>query len=179
MASDLNEPTLSSKTVFSGHLITVRQDEVRLPNGATTEREIVVHPQTIAVLPLLDDGRIVFVRQYRKPAERTLLEVPAGGIDEGESPEQAVRRELQEETGYAIAHLEHLCSFYPTPGYSNEFMHLYKATGLTPGTPTEETDTLEVVRMSAAEARDDVRRGKIIDAKTIAALAFIEGGLPG
>lgn len=166
------EPTIASEIVFQGNLIQVRKDTVRLPNGKTTDREIVVHSEVIAVLPVLDDGRIVFVRQFRKAAESVLLEIPAGGIDGDESPEEACRREMKEETGYGVDSLQHLATFYTSPGFTTEKMHLYRATGLTPGEPTEETDQIEVVLLSPEEAQEHAQRGEMADAKTLLALAL-------
>jgi ADP-ribose pyrophosphatase len=165
------ETTISSETVFQGKLVTVRKVEVRLRGGSTTTREIVEHQQVIAVLPRLDDGRIVMVRQYRKPAEAVTLEVPAGGIDGDETPEEAVRREMIEETGYRVGSLRHIASFYTSPGFTTELMHLYEATDLQPGEPTEETDQIEVVLLSPDEARAQLQ-GTNADGKTLLALQF-------
>lgn len=170
------EPTIESQTVFSGSLITVRRDTVRVPGGKQAKREIVVHPDVVAILPVLDDGRFVFVRQYRKAVDRVLVEAPAGGIDPGETPEEAARREMVEETGYRIGALERLCSFYTSPGFTTEFMHLYRATGLEPGTPTEDTDEIEVVLLTLAGAWERVRSGEIADAKSLLALCYAGPG---
>jgi len=164
------EETVAREVVFSGKLITVRKETVSLPSGKTATREIVVHPEVVAILPVLDDGRLVLVRQYRKSVDRILLEIPAGGVDDGESPEDAVRREMVEETGYRVAATEHLCTFYTSPGFTTEKMHLYRATGLSPGEPTEETDQIEVVLMGPEEAASQVGQGEIEDAKTILAI---------
>ncbi len=173
------EITVKSEMAFEGSLVQVRKDSVRMHDGETTTREIVVHPQVIGVLPILEDGRIIFVRQYRKAAERILLEIPAGGIDDGETPEDAVRREMIEETGYRVGTLERLCSFYTSPGFTTEYMYLYQATGLTPGEPTETTDQIEVVPLSVEEAVARYRAGETADAKTILALTYALGtGLP-
>jgi ADP-ribose pyrophosphatase len=176
MAGIESEDTVSTELVFEGKLISVRRDTVRLPNGKTTEREIVEHAPTIAVLPVLDDGRIVMVRQFRKAAEREMLELPAGGIDGEESPADAVRREMKEETGYDVGDLTFLCSFFTSPGFTTEFMHLYRATNLTPGTPTESTDQIEIELLSPEDLRARMRSGEIVDAKTILGLSFgLEG----
>lgn len=166
------EPTLTSETVFDGRLIEVRRDTVRLPNGKTTAREIVVHPEVIAVLPVLPDGRLVFVKQYRKAADRILLEIPAGGIDGDETPEDAVRREMIEETGYRIGTLERLGGFFTSPGFTTEYMHLYRATDLLPGEATEESDQIEVLALSRDEALKHLDAGEMDDAKTILALMW-------
>src|SRR5947209_2381816 len=105
------EETIERETAWEGKLITVQKETVRLPDGRTTVREIVVHPEVVAILPVTDDGRLVLVRQYRKAAERVLLEFPAGGVDDGETAEEAVRREMIEETGYRVADVERLCGF--------------------------------------------------------------------
>jgi ADP-ribose pyrophosphatase len=167
-----SEPTVRNETVFSGKLIEVRKVTVQLPNGTTIDREIVVHPEVIAVLPLLDDGRIVLVRQFRKAAEKVLLEVPAGGVDAGESPEDAVRREMIEETGYRVGSVRKLSSFYTSPGFTTELMHLYEARDLQPGDATEETDQIEVVLLTPEEALERVESDDVADAKTLLALKY-------
>jgi ADP-ribose pyrophosphatase len=179
MADIQPEPTLSSETVFSGKLIDVRKDRVRLPNGKSTEREIVVHPEVIAVVPVLDDGRVVFVRQYRKAADRVLLELPAGGIDAGETAEEAVRREMVEETGYRVGSTRFLTRFYSSPGFTTELMHLFLATDLEPGDATEETDQIEVVTLSVDEALRRMNGGEMADAKTILGVLFYARTLAG
>jgi ADP-ribose pyrophosphatase len=168
------EPTVKSETVFSGHLIDLRKDTVRLPSGKTTEREIVVHPQVIAVIPVLDNGNLVFVRQYRKAADRILLEVPAGGIDGDETPEDAVKREMVEETGYRVGQARRLTGFFTSPGFTTEYMHLFLATDLQPGQPTEPTDQIEVVELSRDEAMKRLEDGEMADAKTILALLYYD-----
>jgi ADP-ribose pyrophosphatase len=167
-----SEPTVRTETVFSGKLIEVRKVTVQLPNGTTIDREIVTHPEVIAVLPLLDDGRIVLVRQFRKSAEKVLLEVPAGGVDAGESPEDAVRREMIEETGYRVGSVRKLSSFYTSPGFTTELMHLYEARDLQPGDATEETDQIQVVLLTPEEALERVESDDVADAKTLLALKY-------
>jgi ADP-ribose pyrophosphatase len=167
------EETLESRIEFAGKLISVRVDTVRVGLGSTTVREIVIHPEVVAILPVLEDGRVVMVRQFRKAAERVLLEIPAGGIDEDETAEQAVRREMKEETGYDVDRLRLLCRFYTSPGFTTELMHLYRADDLVPGEATEETDQLEVEAISVEDARARVAAGEIVDAKTILALQFM------
>lgn len=172
MTSIEPEPTVATQTVFSGRLINVRKDTVQLPNGTKTDREIVVHSEVIAVLPVLDDGRIVLVRQFRKAAEKVLLEVPAGGIDGDETPEDAVRREMIEETGYRVGSMKKLTSFYTSPGFTTELMHLYEAHDLQPGVATEETDQIEVVLMMPHEALKRLEADDTADAKTLLALKY-------
>lgn len=171
------EQTLSSETVYSGKLVDVRKETVRLPNGKTTTREIVVHPEVVAIIPVLDDGRLVFVRQYRKAVDKILLELPAGGIESGEDPEDAVRREMEEETGYRVGTVKVLTSFYTSPGFTTELMHLCSATELQPGTPTEETDQIEIEELTVEEAMERMKTGEMQDAKTILGLLMYERGI--
>jgi len=166
------EVTLDSQTVYAGRLIEVHKDTVRLPNGATTSREIVLHPEVVVMLAVLKDGRLVMVRQYRKAVDRVLVELPAGGIDPGETAEDAVRREMIEETGYRAGALQHVTSFYSSPGITTELMHLYTVTQLTPGSPTEESDQLEVVLVTLEEALGRIQRETAWDAKTLLALLW-------
>lgn len=166
------EDVLHRETAFHGKLIDLRVDTVRLPNGKETEREVVVHPEVVAMLPVLEDGRLVLVRQYREAVGRILLEAPAGGIDGDETPEEAVRREMKEETGYAVGSMELLSTFYTSPGFTTEKMYLYRLRDLTPGEATEENDQLEVVLMTPEEAWQAVQRGEMADAKSILALAL-------
>jgi ADP-ribose pyrophosphatase len=174
-----SEQTLTTETAFEGKLIDVRRETVRLSNGETTIREIVVHPDVVAVLPILADGRIVFVRQYRKAVDRILLEVPAGGVDEGETPEDAVHREMVEETGYRVGDAVFVTSFYTSPGFTTENMHLFLARDLKAGKATEESDQIEVEELTLSEARERWRAGEIADAKTILAMLWYEQHLAG
>jgi ADP-ribose pyrophosphatase len=169
------EEVLHSTTAFHGALIDLRVDTVRLPNGKETKREVVIHPEVVAMLPVLEDGRLVLVRQYREAVARTLLEVPAGGIDGDETPEAAARREMKEETGYDVGSMDLLATFYSSPGFTTEKMHLFLLHDLTPGTPTEENDQIEVVPMTPEDAWEAVSRGEMADAKSILALALYRG----
>jgi ADP-ribose pyrophosphatase len=168
------EPTIESQTIYRGRVVNLRVDTVRLPNGGLTRREIVEHPNSVCVVPLDDQGRVLLVRQYRKPAERTLLEVPAGGVEEGEEPDGCVQRELQEETGYSAEHIQHIASFWTTPGFCTELMHTYLATGLKPGTLKQEADEdIQLVRVPLRDVPGLIRRGEIQDAKSIASLLMV------
>jgi len=123
----LTEKRIESQIVFSGKILHVRLDRVLLPNGNESTREVVDHPGAVAIVPVTDDGRVILVRQYRYPVEEILLEIPAGKLDSGEAPEECALRELEEETGFRAGKLEKLTSFYSTPGFSNEILHLYLA----------------------------------------------------
>lgn len=167
------ETTLSSETVFEGRIFRVRVDTVRLTDGKTAVREVVEHPGAAAVLPLDGQGRVLLVSQFRKPVEEVLWEIPAGKLEAGEDPWDCARRELEEETGYKCQQLEHLMSFYSSPGFSNEKIYVFLASGLTPGVPGGD-EKVELVPLELAEALAAIRSGQIRDAKTIAALLALQ-----
>ena len=168
------EPTIDSRLAFQGRLVNVRIDTIKLPGDRTSEREIVEHAQCVCVVPLDGDGNVVMVRQYRKPVEKSLLEVPAGSVDEGETPEEAVVRELQEETGYTADRIEHLSSFWTCPGFCTELMHAYVATNLSPGTMhPDEDEIIQVIKVPQEKVLAMVRSGDIRDAKSIASLMLL------
>jgi len=172
--SERIEKTVSSEFPFTGHLIRVRADEVILPNGRKTLREIVVHPGAVAVVAVAD-GKVLVERQYRHAAGKVLWEVPAGTLKIGESPKECAERELLEETGYEAESMEELAYFYVAPGYSTEVMHIFLATGLRKkGASLEEDETIEVKVIPIKEALDMVRSNEIEDAKTIIALLLAE-----
>ncbi len=170
-----SEPTISTKRIYEGSIINLRVDTVRMPSGNNATREIVEHSHAVCIVPIDDDGNVVLVRQYRKPAEDALLEVPAGGVEEGEVSEEAVLRELQEEIGYTADHLEHLASFWVAPGWATEYMHAYLATGLSASKlQGDEDENIEVVRLPFDEAVAMFKTGEINDGKTIAALLLAQ-----
>ena len=166
-----NEPTISSRSIFQGRIIHVRVDTVRLQNGRESAREIVEHAPSICVVPVDADGNVLMVRQYRKPADSFLLEVPAGGIEPGEEPEAAARRELQEEIGHAAASLVPLTAFWLAPGWCTEYMYAFLATELTPATlKSDDDEFIDVVRVPLHSVPDEIARGAIEDAKSVASL---------
>ena len=170
------EKTISSQLIYDGRAIRVRVDTVETANGRTSTRDIVEHADCIAVIAVDADDNILLVKQFRKPIEKDLLEIPAGGIDEGEGPVTAVEREMREETGYFPKNVERLGGFYSTPGYCSEYLYLYLATDLIPSRLfAEDTEGIEVIRVPVTEIRELVKQGKIQDAKSIAGLlAFLE-----
>ncbi|NEW06163.1 NUDIX hydrolase [Paenibacillus sp. SYP-B3998] len=164
------EITLSSEPIFKGRVISLQVDTVQLPNGEQAKREIVKHPGAVAVIPLLDDKMIV-VEQYRKPLEKSQVEIPAGKLDEGEEPLQAALRELEEETGYRSEHVKHVSSFYTSPGFADEIVHLYVAEQLIKGEiHLDEDEFLECEAITLEEAQRYIHEGRISDAKTILAV---------
>lgn len=151
----------------------VLRKTVRLPSGVQSTREIVHHPGAVVILPILDDGRICLIENFRISLERRLIELPAGTLDPGEDPLSAAHRELTEETGHRAASMERLLMMYPSPGILDEKMHLFVATGLTPG--AMDLDEGEDIRLHPAtwdEALAMVRDNRIEDAKTVAGLLF-------
>jgi len=144
--------------------------------GRETTREIVEHADCVAVVVVDADNNVLLVNQFRKPVEKELLEVPAGGIDPGEDPETTVRRELREEIGYLPRRLERLGGFYSAPGYCSEYLYLYLATDLTPSRlHAEDTESIELVRVPITQIPGLIASGKICDAKSIAGLlTFLE-----
>lgn len=162
---------LKSEVVYPGRAFTVRRDTLRLPNGRETRYDIVEHPGSVIILPLDEQGNILFVRQYRHAVRQDLLELPAGVLDEGEDAETCARRELREETGMAAGHLEFIGGFYLAPGYSSEFMYAYLATNLrTDPLEGDSDEFLSVETIPVATALEMARQAKMPDAKSLAVL---------
>lgn len=171
----LLERGLTQESVFRGKMLKIRVDTVALPNGEIATREIVEHPGAVAILPVTEKGEVVLVRQFRYPVNRVTLELPAGKLEWGEEPEATARRELAEETGLKAERLERLTELMPTPGYSNETIILYKATGLTETDAKPDADELvETLTVPLADALAMVRRGAIQDSKTIVGLLWLQ-----
>jgi ADP-ribose pyrophosphatase len=170
------EETLSSRTVYDGRAVKLRIDTVRMPSGRETTREIVEHSDCVAIIAVDDKDNILLVNQFRKSVEKELLEIPAGGIDPGETPEDCVRRELREETGFLPRKVERLGGFYSSPGYCTEYLHLYLATDLVSSPlQAEDSESIRLVRMPLAQIPGLIASGSICDAKSIAGLLiFLE-----
>lgn len=169
--NEFEEITVSTKQIFEGRVISLQVDEVKLPNGELSTREIVKHPGAVAIIALVND-RMIFVEQFRKPLEKNQVEIPAGKLDPGEEPLEAAKRELVEETGYTCASLSHLCSFYTSPGFANEILHIYVAEGLTADgdLQLDEDEFLECQTLSFEEAQRYIQEQRISDSKTIFAV---------
>ncbi|WP_410768288.1 NUDIX hydrolase [Fontibacillus sp. BL9] len=165
----LNEKTISTEPVFSGKVISLQIDTVELPDGSRATREIIRHPGAVAVLAV-KDGRLLLVDQFRQAMGRCELEIPAGKLEKGEDPLEAAQRELQEETGYRCGKISLLHSFYTSPGFADEIIHLYLAEELTAGEMApDEDEFLEVIEASFEEVQQYIAEGRIADAKTILA----------
>lgn len=165
------EITTSQEYLYFGRVINLRIDNVRLPDGMPARREIVEHRDAVTIIPMDNDGNVLLVRQYRKAVEQELLEAPAGVMNEGETPEDAARRELAEETSLAAAAWQRLAGFYSTPGFSNEYLHIFLALDLSPAeaTPDEDED-ISLHWLPLADALAMIETGELRDAKTIAGL---------
>ncbi len=162
--------TLSIETVFEGRIFDIRIDTIR-EGDIEYKREIVVHAGSAVIVPVFEDGTIALVRQYRHAAGGYQLELPAGGIEPGETFEQAAARELEEEVGFKTGKIEKLTEFYVSPGFLTEKMHVFLATSLTKTTQSLDDDEIvEIVRLPLAEAVEMTRDGRIEDAKTIVGL---------
>ena len=165
----LDEPTIESRRIYDGRIIGVRVDTIRLPDGGTSQREIVEHGASVVVVPVDEQGRVILVRQYRKPPEKALLEAPAGGLEEGETPEEGALRELQEEIGFIPGSLQGMGGFWMAP--CTEYMHAFIATDLTQSTlPPDEDENIEVEPVPLGQVPELIRSGEIQDSKSIAAL---------
>jgi ADP-ribose pyrophosphatase len=172
---DLEEHCIRSDTIADGGMLTVKRDQVRLPNGHESQREYVLHPGAVVVVPLLANGNIILEKQFRYPLHQVFIELPAGKIDAGENILVTGQRELLEETGYTADDWINLGHQHPCIGYSNEVIHMYLATGLTAGEHRRDVDeALEVFEMSFDDCLAMVQRGEITDGKTIVALFFAE-----
>jgi ADP-ribose pyrophosphatase len=169
----MSEETLYSKKVFKGELFSVRVDEISMLDGVICTREIVEHGDAVAVVPIDKDGNILLVKQYRTAAGKDLLEIPAGGIEQGENPLDTVKRELQEEIGYLPNKITSLGGFYASPGYNTEYLYLYFASDLVPAKlHAEDTDSIEVVPVPIKSITDYIKSGKICDSKSIAGILY-------
>ena len=170
----LRETVLTSEQVFNGSRIKVRVDEVAMADGRRARREVVEHPDAVVILALRDDGNIAFVRQWRHPTGRPLLELPAGRVDPGESPEQTARRELREEVGLDPARLDYARGFYVAPGFADEFLHGFIARDCTESPlEADEDEELIVEWKPLGEAIELIDSGEIIDAKSVILLQYL------
>ncbi len=172
---NLAEKTLEKNTIYTGRIITVRNDTALLPNGKTAGREVVEHPGGVTIAALTPEGELLFVRQYRYPYGEELLELPAGKLERGEDPLESGKRELREETGASAQHFHDIGKFYPTPGYCGEIIHMYFASGLTFGEQDLDADEfLTMQRIPLAEAVRMVLENEIRDGKTQAAVLKVD-----
>lgn len=162
------EKTVSSEKIFKGRIIDVRVDKVSLPNGEISTREIVGHPGGVGIVAITDDDKIIMVKQFRKPLERAIYEIPAGKLDPGEEVEVCGRRELTEETGATAETFEYLGYMYPSPGFTDEVTHIYLATGLNFGKASpDEDEFLDIEFFPIDKVREMIMNNEINDGKTV------------
>lgn len=172
---------VSSRRIYTGRVLNLDVDTVRFPDGSTGELEIVRHSGASAILPFLsdpmgEDPQILLIRQYRYAADGFIYEVPAGRLDAGESPDACARRELREETGCTAERIEHVYTFFTTPGFIDERIHAFIATGLTRGVAEREKDEFaSVEQMPLSRALEMIRDERIVDAKTALTILHVAG----
>lgn len=168
---DLEEKFIKTEHVFDGRLLKVRKDTVLLPNGKEATREWIEHPGAVAVVPILNDGRIAMVKQYRYPMGKITLEIPAGKLDQGEAPDKCVARELKEETGYTANKIRKIATIGTTMAFSNEVIHLYIAEDLVEGEACpDEDEFINVEKYTKEELHTMIKDGMIDDAKSLVAI---------
>ena len=162
------------RNIYTGKVVTLNVDTVRLPNGVTVDLETIRHPGAAAVVPIKDDGTVVLIRQFRHAAGGFIYEIPAGKLSPGEDPLHCAARELEEEVGYRASSFELLSSIFTAPGFADEVIHVYKATGLTTGRQQLDRDeVLEIVEMPLHLAIERILDGTIRDGKTIVGLQAV------
>jgi ADP-ribose pyrophosphatase len=175
--SKLEEKTIKSEEIFSGKIVSLHLQEVELPNGKTSKREIIKHPGAVAIIAVTNENKIIMVEQYRKALERTIVEIPAGKLEKGEEPASCARRELEEETGYECESLELVTSFYTSPGFADEIVHVFLAKGLTVkenSAALDEDEFVNLEELTLEEALQYIKDQKIYDAKTIYAVQYLQ-----
>ncbi|MCH7321145.1 NUDIX hydrolase [Solibacillus sp. MA9] len=171
------ERTIQSTPIFNGKVISLKVDDVTLPNGATSKREIINHPGAVAVIAITEDNKLLLVEQYRKALERSIIEIPAGKLEKGEMPIMTARRELEEETGYTTDDLTFVQAFATSPGFADEIIHIYVAKNLTKlevAAELDEDEFVELMEVTVQEAEAMVADERIYDAKTAFAILWMK-----
>ncbi|URM34216.1 NUDIX hydrolase [Cytobacillus firmus] len=175
--SRLEEKTIKTEKIFTGKVISLQVEDVELPNGKTSKREIIKHPGAVAVLAVTEDNKIVMVEQYRKALDKIIAEIPAGKLETGEEPSVCAERELEEETGYGCTEMEWLISFYTSPGFADELVHLYIAKGLKKkenAASPDEDEFVNLLEVTLEEAISLLGEQKVYDAKTAYAIQYLQ-----
>lgn len=171
------EKTIATENIYDGKVVKLQVDDVILPDGKMAKRELIKHPGAVAIIPITKDKKIVFVEQYRKPLEKSLVEIPAGKLEKGEHPEITAVRELKEETGYTTNKLEFVTSFYTSPGFADELMYMYITDQLEPlrnSVAGDDDEFVAILELSLEEAKQYVKEQRIHDAKTNYAILYLD-----
>lgn len=177
MMKKFEERTIQTTPIFDGKVISLKVDDVTLPNGATSKREIINHPGAVAVIAITDDHKLLLVEQYRKAIERSIIEIPAGKLEKGEEPIVTARRELEEETGYTTDDLTFVQAFATSPGFADEVIHIYLAKNLKKlevAAALDEDEFVELMEVTLEEAEAMVADERIYDAKTAYAILWMK-----
>lgn len=159
------EKTIRSEKIYDGKVVHLQVDDVTLPDGKMSKREIIKHPGAVAIIPITKDNKILFVEQYRKPLEKSLIEIPAGKLEPGEKPETTAVRELEEETGYTTNEINFVASFYTSPGFADELMYIYisdKLDLLNEKVDGDEDEFIELLELTLEEAQQYVKENRKI-----------------
>ena len=168
----MREKKLYSRMIYRGRVVDLYKDNITLADGREAVREVIKHKEAICVLPVEGDS-IILVKQFRYPVNKELIEIPAGIIESGEEPEEAAERELKEETGYRAKSMKKVLSFYSSPGFTNEKLHLFIAEGLEPGKQQMDPDEeIDVIKVRGEDLYDKILNGEIEDSKTILAVLY-------
>ena len=166
------EDTIESKIVYEGPIFKIRKHKVNSVAGESV-RDVLEHSGGVVMIAVTDEGKIIMEEQFRKPLDKVILELPAGKLEPGEDPKEAALRELAEETGYRAGSIEHIVTYTPTCGYSNEYLYVYVCKDLTPGeTNLDDTESIDVVEYTADELIEMIMNKKIIDSKTLVGILF-------
>ena len=166
------EDTIDSKIVYEGPIFKIRKHKVNSVAGESV-RDVLEHSGGVVMIAVTDEGKIIMEEQFRKPLDKVILELPAGKLEAGEDPQDAALRELAEETGYRAGSIEHLVTYTPTCGYSNEYLYIYVCKDLTPGeTNLDDTESIDVVEYTADELIDLILKKQIVDSKTLVGILF-------
>lgn len=170
------EKTIRTKEIFNGKIIRLHVDDVLLPDGKEAKRELIKHPGAVCVIAITNEKKIILVEQYRKALERPLVEVPAGKLEPGEDPALCAARELEEETGWRPARMRAVQSFYTSPGFADEIVHVYIAEDIEKvenGLQTDDDEFVDLLEVTLEEAEQLVTEQRIFDAKTVWAIQYI------
>ena len=173
MPEDAAPEELSEEVIYDGRIVHLKRVELRLKDGAVVKREVVVHNGSVGILPITASGDFIFVRQFRLPAGRALLELPAGTLEQGENPTECAQRELAEEIGQHAGTMRRMAGFYLAPGWATEFMHAFIAEELSPRfAKADDDEDIELVTLTLEQAVEAIRNGEIVDCKSVALIGL-------